>query len=335
MGPNEGCGGLMGVSAEAPVNCYALAPADGGGPDNKIGTFLTAKQMEDPARYVGWDFWGMAADGNDDRWFMPPHAFPVLAWQTEITGLVSVPDVVGLSADQAQAALAEAELTGELIGQDYHRTVPSGNVIGSSPRFVVPPGGKVGLILSAGKVYDWTENAGQGMLASPYCIQTPGQLESLGDNSQLWDKYFILTSNLDMSGRVYSTALIAPDVNSVKSDFQGDAFTGSLNGNGHAIQNLQIANATGGYLGLFGKIGATGQISSLALKDVSIMGGVASKYAGALAGYSAGTVTDCSATGDITAGCDYVNGLIGLNSGTATNCQVDVTVMTQCAMRGS
>ncbi len=334
IGPDKGCGGLVGVSAEAPKNCYALAPADGGGPDNKVGTFLTAKQMEDNARYVGWDFWGTNADGSDDRWFMPPHAFAVLAWQTEITGLVPVPDVVSMPADQAKAALAEAELTGEVIGQDYHRTVPSGSVVDSSPRFVVPPGGKVGLILSAGKMYDWTGNAGQGMLANPYCIQTPGQLESLGDNPQLWDKYFVVTADLDMVGRVYSTALIAPDVNSVKSGFQGTAFTGSLNGDGHTVRNFQIAGATVGYLGLFGNVGASGQVSGLAMKNASIQGRW--DYVGTLAGHSEGTVVSCSATGEVSAGCNSVDGLIGSNHGAVIDCNIDVTVIRNCgSTRGS
>ena len=82
-----------GWSADSPPrptavkDCYFLDWMDGGGPDNGIGTPLTSAQMKQQASFVGWDFWGTAADGINDAWFMPPNAYPVLVWQTDITGL--------------------------------------------------------------------------------------------------------------------------------------------------------------------------------------------------------------------------------------------------------
>jgi hypothetical protein len=87
-------GGLVGRvvnSVNNVRNCYFLASADGGGPDNKIGTPLTAAQMMQQASFSGWDFWGSDADGVGGHWFMPVDSVPVLAWQTEVTGLRRVP----------------------------------------------------------------------------------------------------------------------------------------------------------------------------------------------------------------------------------------------------
>ncbi len=330
---SEPIGGLVGLSSRERIrNCFFLAPSDGGGPNNWLGTLLTRTQMQDRSSYTGWDFWGTDADGSENLWFLPGGAFPVLAWQTEITQLVAVPDVTGLSLSQAQAELTAVGLTGEMTGQDYHRTIASGNVIGASPRAVAAPGARVGLILSLGKAYDWTQNPGDGTPANPYRLQTPGQLESLGDNPPLWDKCFILTADLDLSGRVYAAALIAPDVDEATPYFQGSTFTGSFNGNGHTILNLRITNTAASYLGLFGTIGTTGQVSGLTLKNVDITGNA---YVGALAGRSTGTATDCSATGQLTGGCTALglDGLIGSNQGTMTNCRSDLALIRDCATR--
>ena len=49
------------------------------------------------------------------------------------------------------------------------------------------------------------------------------------------------------------------------------------------------------YLGLFGLIGKGGSVSNLKLVAVSVAGG--ERYTGTLAGYNAGTLTDCQIQG--------------------------------------
>jgi hypothetical protein len=218
------------------------------------------------------------------------------------------------------------------VTQDYHRTIPSGDVILTYPRSFARPGGAVDLVLSLGQTYNWAGNSGSGTIADPYRIQTPGQLESLGDYPDLWDKSFILTADLDMAGRTYTGALIATDVNTA-TGFQGTPFRGSFNGNKHTVQNLRIVSdsySPASYLGLFGMIDKAGQVYGLTLKDVTILAGTGSSspYVGALAGYNAGTVVDCSSTGAISAGCSsHVSGLIGSNLGSAVNCHTDVIII--------
>jgi hypothetical protein len=76
-------------------------------------------------------------------------------------------------------------------------------------------------------------------------------------------------------------------------------------------------------------IGKAGQVSRLSLKEVSIIGGsgAASSCVGAMAGYSGGTLTDCLASGTVSAGCNFVNALVGDNDGSMVDCTSDVSVI--------
>ncbi len=178
--------------------------------------------------------------GTADRWFMPAGSPPVLAWQTEITGLQRVPDVTGLPLDQAQATLTAAGFVPGDISYDFHRIFPPTTSSMRNPSSVAPVGETIDLVLSSGAGYDWADNPGDGTEANPYQIQTAGQLESLADHPELWDRHFVLTADLDMAGRTYSTALIASGTDDATAGFQGTPFTGVFDGQGHTIRNLSI-----------------------------------------------------------------------------------------------
>ncbi len=326
-------GYLVGYGSSSVTSCYyvPLRPIAGTSV-NTAGTSLTALQMKQRTNLVGWDFWGSADDGTADTWFLPPNAYPVLAWQADITGLVAVPDVAGLPLEEAKVPLLAAGLAAGTVTQDYHRTLAAGNVIWTYPHAYTLPGGTIDLVVSRGGAYDWAENLGNGSPGNPFQIQTPGQLEALGDHAELWDKCFALTADLDMSGRTYATALIAPDTNNV-AGFQGTTFTGSFSGNKHTVQNLQIAkdaSTRGTYLGLFGMIDLVGRVNGLSLKNATVTTGTtnSSTYIGVLAGLSGGTITDCSSSGIIFT--DYsatAGGLVGYSHGSTVNCQTDVAVI--------
>jgi hypothetical protein len=65
--------------------------------------------------------------------------------------------------------------------------------------------------------------------------------------------------------------VIAPDTSS-SGGYQGTAFTGSFDGNGHVISNLTIDTAGAGseYLGLFGQLNASAEVTKLGLDTVNI-----------------------------------------------------------------
>jgi hypothetical protein len=151
-------------------------------------------------------------------------------------------------------------------------------------------------------------------------------MNAVGANSNDWDKYFLLTNDINMAAYTYTTALIAPDT-SLSYGFQGTKFTGVFDGAGFRIINLAIdtAGADNDYLGLFGYIDPLGQIKNLGIEDVSVTGGNSlysgSNYLGGLVGYNDnGTISDCFSTGSVT-GRGALGGLVGYNyEGTISNC---------------
>lgn len=280
--------------------------------------------MKQQASFVGWDFWGTDADGVSDVWFMPKDAYPVLAWQTEITGLRVIPNVSGLPLAEAQAALIAAGFVPGDISYDFHQTLPSGYVIHAVPYSTAPAGTAIGLVLSSGGTYDWADNPGDGTADHPYQIQTAGQLESLTGHPELWGKCFALSADLDMTGRMYSATLIAPDTDNWQSGFQGTPFSGTFDGQGHTIRNLTIRTShQQNYVGLFGMIAQAGRIEDLHLLDAYVEGGSGSNsYVGVLAGYNAGTIINCSASGVVSGG--KGDGLVGFNSGSLVDCLAEI-----------
>jgi len=313
-------------------HCYFLRSVDGGGPDNGLGTTLSREQMGQPEQLAGWDFYSADGAGRTGAWFIPAQSsgsptqnwvptgdlspvgdpsalggpYPVLAWQTKASGLVWLPQVRDASLAEARAILEEAGLVFGKVSHDFDATVPADKVIGLDPGYPVAKGTTVDVLVSLGG-YDWAQNPGAGTKANPYQVNSPGQLECLGQDRQLWSKSFILTADIDLASRLYSDALIGCYPN---EDNLG--FSGSFDGSGYYILGLTMASARD-YAGLFGYISPLGEVRGLTLKDARVLarstldalGGT-----GTLAGVHDGTVVDCSATGSVT-GCRQVGGLVG------------------------
>lgn len=324
-GEGMGIGGLVGPSGFKVQSSYFLAPADGGGPDNGVGTSLTSAEMKQRASFKGWDFWGTDADGAADPWFMPPNAYPILAWQTPATGLHPIPTVAGLFPERAKALLIEAGFVPGIITYDFDRYTPGGCVIYPVPYSYARAGATVNLVVNSDALYDWQNNPGKGTTTSPYQIQSPVQLGFLTGHPELWNKHFVLTADLDMTGRMYTMALIAPDTDDKTAGFQGTPFRGTFDGKGFAIRNLSIrpGAVTHDYVGLFGMVAKGSRIDSLKVLDAYVEGGTGSNsYVGVLAGYNAGKIDGCTVTGVIRGG--QGDGLVGANTGTVTHCEIKV-----------
>ena len=135
-------------------------------------------------------------------------------------------------------------------------------------------------------------------------IKTADDLQALKDN--LSGKY-ILMNDIDLSG--YNWTAIGTKTN---------PFSGELNGNGHVIKNLQVDDAAGNGIGLFGFIDGA-NVSNVGLEnaDINVQNGV-----GILAGAAeASIITNCYSTGSVR-GAGWVGGLIGqiTNATTINNC---------------
>ncbi len=95
-------------------------------------------------------------------------------------------------------------------------------------------------------------------------------------------------------------------------------FAGTFDGNDKYISELEIKNTDGNNAGLFAQI--SGTVKDLELRDVDIEVSVnASKYVGAVAGYSTGTIENCVVSGTVTGngqGSGFsVGGVAGGNAG--------------------
>ncbi|WP_258001196.1 YDG domain-containing protein [Janthinobacterium sp. ROICE36] len=92
----------------------------------------------------------------------------------------------------------------------------------------------------------------------------------------------------------------------------GSAFTGSLDGTGHIVFNLNIVKSGVAGVGLFGVVGSGGVIANVGLSGGTISGGDST---GALVGTNGGSVSGSFATSAVT-GVTNVGGLVGTSTGT-------------------
>ncbi|HML73184.1 MAG TPA: DNRLRE domain-containing protein [Anaerohalosphaeraceae bacterium] len=177
--------------------------------------------------------------------------------------------------------------------------------------------------------YDYQRiySGGSGIAGNPFIIADTNDLIAMGNNPASWNSYFILTNDIDLTGWIFATALISPDHIPFEYEFQGDAFTGVFDGNGHKITGITI---NGGmlrdYIGLFGYIGTGGEVKNLGIEGCFING---DNYVGGIAGANLGDLSNCYTSGFVN-GDFTVGGLVGWNeSGGIDQCYSTSNVTAQ------
>lgn len=156
-----------------------------------------------------------------------------------------------------------------------------------------------------GESYTEPAKNGQGV----YLISSPDELMWFDKNAKMTDSAKLLadiTINEDVSGsdatsQKYKWTPIGMD--------KTKAYTGNFDGNGHTISGLYI-NSTAVNTGLFGYVGAAGEIKNVTISDSVITS--TQNYTGAVVGDSKGNITNChtTATTRVT-GANYVGGIVG------------------------
>jgi len=153
---------------------------------------------------------------------------------------------------------------------------------------------------------------GSGTQQDPYRIQSLADFDEFAAYPNYWAGFTRLETDVNLAGRTYTTAVIAPDTDSSTSWFQGTPFTGVFDGNDHKIVNLTInGGAVNDFLGLFGYID-DGEVKNLGIEVGSVSG--TGLYVGGLVGLNYGSLSNCYSTGDVNS-LEYVGGLVGLNDG--------------------
>lgn len=167
----------------------------------------------------------------------------------------------------------------------------------------------------------WTfSGEGSGTISDPYQISNVRQLqEMLADLSA----HYILTRDI-----------VAVETRDWNGGFgfepigdQATPFSGVLNGDGHRIIGLYINRPDDRFVGLFGRVSASGKIDQLGLEKAEVSGFHAT---GSLVGQNEGTVTRSFSRGTLKGHYDS-GGLIGINDfGTVKNsyAQCEVTGIT-------
>ena len=124
-----------------------------------------------------------------------------------------------------------------------------------------------------------------------------------------------LTADIDLTGK---------DWTPIGTSFS-NKYTGTFDGGGHTIKGLTVTT-NDQFVGLFGSIGYAGTVKNVMMEDVQITSNRSSGFAGGVAGYSDGTIENCSVSGSVS-GTVYVGGVVGAQwEGSITGCSSSATV---------
>ena len=125
-----------------------------------------------------------------------------------------------------------------------------------------------------------------------------------------------LDTDIDLTGK---------DWTPIGTDYD-NSYKGTFDGGGHTITGLTFTT-NDEYAGLFGYLNRAGTVKNVVMKDVQITNNRSwSAFAGGVAGYSWGTIENCSVSGSVS-GTVYVGGVVGVQiGGSITGCSSSATV---------
>ena len=128
-----------------------------------------------------------------------------------------------------------------------------------------------------------------------------------------------LDKNIDLTGK---------DWTPIGTSFD-NSYTGTFDGGGHTITGLTVTT-NDEYAGLFGYLGnfgnAAGTVKNVVMDGIQITCNHRLGYAGGVAGFSWGTIENCSVSGSVS-GTVYVGGVVGVQiGGSITGCSSSATV---------
>ncbi len=174
-----------------------------------------------------------------------------------------------------------------------------------------------------------TAPSGTGTSADPYKISTTDHLKWLSNlvmkettaGAATVGKYFKLMNDINMTGIDFTPI---GGWNSTTTNAPNRRFAGNFDGNDKTISNLTINKPDKNYIALFG------YTSNAVIANLGITGAfTGADYVGGLIGnQGSGTVSNCSASGTVSAkGAGVaVGGLAGFQSGPMSNCYATVSV---------
>ena len=188
-----------------------------------------------------------------------------------------------------------------------------------------------GLTLEGCTIGSWTDGGGESGAAEDlgYSIQNDGSYMVYNANGLMnvaelvnggkTDINITLDTNIDLTGKVWTP---------IGTDYD-NSYTGTFDGGGHTITGLTVTT-NDKYAGLFGYLGnfnnGAATVKNVVMDGIQITCNHRSGYAGGVAGYSWGTIENCSVSGSIS-GTIYVGGMVGVQrDNPITGCSSSATV---------
>ena len=184
------------------------------------------------------------------------------------------------------------------------------------------------LTLEGCTIGDWADGGGESGAAEDlgyiydsntktYTVYNANGLMNVAElvNGGKTDINITLDKNIDLTGKGWTP---------IGTSFK-NSYTGTFDGGGHTITGLTVTT-NDKYAGLFGYIGNAGTVKNVVMEGVLITSNNGSSQAGGVAGFSRGTIENCSVSGSVS-GTVYVGGVVGAQwGGSITGCSSSATV---------
>jgi hypothetical protein len=155
---------------------------------------------------------------------------------------------------------------------------------------------------------EYWDGTGMGTIGDPYLVATTADLDQLAtrvnEGQDFLDKYFLLVEDLAYDG----TANNYTSIGGTRLYNRYASFNGTFDGDGHSISGINIQS--GIFRGVFGYLGANGNITRLTVSDCTFKG---SAYIGSIVGSNEGTVDHCLVLGGTVQGSTSCGHVIGYN----------------------
>ena len=213
-------------------------------------------------------------------------------------------------------------------GTFYFR--PQNNVVleaGSRYKYTVKVNA-TGLTLEGCTIGSWTDGGGESGAAEDlgyiydsntktYTVYNADGLMNIAElvNGGKSDINITLDTDIDLTGK---------DWTPIGTDYD-NSYKGTFDGGGHTITGLTFTT-NDEYAGLFGWLNRAGTVKNVVMEGVQITCNHRLGYAGGVAGYSQGTIENCSVSGSVS-GTVYVGGVVGVQiGGSITGCSSSATV---------
>ena len=219
-------------------------------------------------------------------------------------------------------------------GQEYHATLtmPEGALQAGNNYTYTVKVNATGLTLEGCTIGNWVDGGGESGAAedlgyiydsntNTYTVYNADGLMNVAElvNGGKTDINITLDKNIDLTGKGWTP---------IGTDYD-NSYTGTFDGGGHTITGLTVTT-NDEYAGLFGYLGnfnnGAATVKNVVMDGIQIICNHRSGYAGGVAGYSWGTIENCSVSGSISATVS-VGGVVGVQrDGSITGCSSSATV---------